>query len=1033
MSNVFKPNLRTKSLLLSLTLVMSIFLAPLAHAQEYKITGKVIDQNASTIPGATVQVKGKPGGAATDVNGSFTISASKGDMLIVTYIGFKPHEVAVTSGKPITITLTEDNAVIDEVVVVGYGTMKKSDLTGAVSSVKNEDLKKRATSSAAEAIQGRIAGINIQKAGGNAGADIRVKIRGVNTFGSNEPLYIIDGFPGSISSVNPNDIESMEVLKDGAASAIYGSIAANGVVIISTKKAKEGKIIVDFNSYVNITSIDNKLDLLDSEGYVNVLTAAYKNANRKLPAYLTKEILHNTDWQDAIFRGGFAQNYNINITGGQENLKFALSGNYNKEKGVVIGNEVNSKNVRMKVNFKKSIFDVDANINYNVSHDRQPQFSLKEAYMIAPLMPIYDEKEEYGFATTSTWGLPSNRNVMADHHNKNGYTNGQKFTGNISLSMNFTTWLQFKSSYSFKNNTFASFFHNPTYKPDKNINYSYNSDGRTLWQEQLWDNYFNLNKTIGKHNLNAMLGTSTTLTESSWNSINVEGQRMFYYIDDAGNIQSYKVAADLIDENYPTIDGFNGGIIGGSGSFYKYNRLSLFGRLNYSYDNKYLVQLTFRRDASSKFGKDNRWASFPSVALGWKISEESFFPKDTFFNNLKLRASYGRLGNENALGYYDFTPTLETGNYLWYGYLQDGNPWFGATNTKLQNDDLRWETTESFNVGFDFGLFSNKLTGTINYFDKTTKDLLVNRIYEVSSGYSNQMMNVGEIKNNGIEVELSYTSSVNKFNYTVGLNMSYLKNEVTKLYDDSQTLYGTGLKYGTEHFPTQTIVGHPVASYKLYKTDGIFQSKEEVLAHSKDGQLIQPNAQPGDIRFKDINNDGMITPDDQAFCGNGTPKVEANLSFNGSYANFDLSFLVGSGWGHKLYNANRYLYEGMNSGSNQLTSTLNAWTPDNTNTDTPRAVIGDPNGNTRESDRFLEKGDFIRLRQVQLGYSLPKILVSKAGITNLRVYVSGENLYTWTNYSGIDPEFSTSLLNTGVDRFIYPFTKSFVAGIQLTF
>lgn len=1035
MSNVFKPNLSFKSPLLRITMAILLLFAMPALAQEYKITGKVLDNTKQTIPGASVQVKGKSAGAATDLNGVFSIKVSKGDVLVVSYIGYKTKETLINSSAPVEIVLEEDNTRIDEVVVVGYGTMKKSDLTGAIASVKRDDLTKRATSSAAEAIQGRISGVNIQKSGGNAGASIQVKIRGVNTFGSNEPLYIIDGFPGSINSVNPSDIESMEVLKDGAASAIYGSIAANGVVLITTKKAKEGKIVVDFNSYLNFKSIDNKLELLDANGYVQVLTAAYKNANRNLPAYLKQEIKYNTDWQDAVFRSGFAQNYNLNVTGGQDNLKFALSSNYNTEKGVIIGNEVNSKNVRMKINFKKSIFEVDANVNYIANRDRQPQFSLKEVYMISPLMPIYDSNEQYGYALTLTRGLPSNRNVMADAHFKDAYTDGQKFTGNVSLAANFTSWLQLKTSYSYSNNNYQSFYHAPAYIADaKSPNtYPYNSDSRTYWQEQLWDNILSINKTIGSHSLNLMLGSSTTVTESNWNSINAEGSRMFYYIDKGGNIQSTKVSANVIDENFDTIDGFEGGIIGGGSSKSRYNRLSLFSRINYNYANRYLLQVTFRRDGSSKFGRDNRWASFPSVALGWKISEEEFFPRNSIVNALKLRTSYGKIGNEASLKNYEYIPTLSVGNNLWYGYLQDGNPWVGATNTTLINNKLRWETTESYNIGFDFGLFSNKLTGTINYFDKTTKNLLIPRIPETSSGYDSQITNVGEIKNNGIEAELNYSSSFRQFKYNVGFNISFLKNEVKKLYDVNQTLYGRGLKYGTEHFPTQTVAGHPVASYKLYQTDGIFQSMAEVNAYQKNGVLIQPNAKPGDIRFKDINGDGVITPEDQVFCGSGIPKVEANLSFNGSYSNFDISFLVGSGWGHKLYNANRYFYEGMSSGSNLLASTRNAWTPTNTNTSIPRPVFGDPNGNTRESDRFLESGDFVRLRQIQLGYNFSKTLLKKAGIDNLRIYASGENLYTWTKYSGTDPEFGNDILNTGVDTFIYPFTKSYVVGIQFTF
>lgn len=1033
MSNAFKPNLSFKSLLLKLTMAVIILFAGPALAQDLKITGKVLDEKGQTIPGASVIVKGKTTGAATDVNGAFSIKVAKGDVLVVSYIGYKSTEQKISSSSPIEFVLELDNTKIDEVVVVGYGTLKKSDLTGAVASIKKDDIAKRPTSSAAEAIQGRIAGVNIQKSGGNAGAGVSVNIRGVSTFGSSQPLYIIDGFQGSINSVSPNDIESIEVLKDGAASAIYGSIAANGVVLITTKKAKEGKITVDINSYLSMPRIANQLDLLDSKGYVSVLTSAYTNAGYNLASYLTKPIEYNTNWQDEVFRNGFNQNHNISITGGQENLKVALSTNYSKEKGIVIGNEVDSKNVRLKAEMKKSIFTMDANVNYIVGRDEQSQVRLKEVYMISPLMPVYNNKEQYGYALTKSYGLPSNRNVMADQHYKQAYTDSYRFTGNVSLGVDIMPGLQFKSGYSYKNNAYNTFNHNPTYKADKNTTWAANSDSRSIWMEQLWDNILTFNKKIDNHSLNLMVGTSTTLTESNENEINVSGQRMFYYIDAAGNIQSTLKPADLMDENFTTIHGYEGGILGGTSTYSKYNRLSVFGRINYNFANKYLLQATFRRDASSKFGKDNRWASFPSLALGWKISEEEFFPKNSIVNSLKLKASYGRLGNENALGYYDFTPTIRTSNNLWGGYLQDGNPWMGAICNTLQDDKLRWETTESYNGGFDFSMLNNKLSGTVNYFVKTTSDLLISRVYEVSSGYSNQTMNVGKIKNSGFEVELNYTNSVDKFNYNIGFNASYLKNEVVDLYDKNQVLYGSGLKFGTEHFPTQTVVGHPVASFKLYKTDGIFQNDQEVLAHSKNGNLIQPNAKPGDIRFKDLNGDGKIDPNDQAFCGNGTPKVVANLSFSGNYSYFDLSFLIGSGWGHKLYNANRYFYEGMNTASNMLSSTLNAWSPDNRNTSVPRAIIGDPNGNTRESDRFLEDGDFIRLRQIQVGYTLPKNTLNKIGFSKIRIYLSGDNIYTWTKYDGIDPEFSSSLLNTGVDTFIYPFTKSFTAGVQLSF
>jgi len=426
------------------------------------------------------------------------------------------------------------------------------------------------------------------------------------------------------------------------------------------------------------------------------------------------------------------------------------------------------------------------------------------------------------------------------------------------------------------------------------------------------------------------------------------------------------------------------------------------------------------------------------LALGWRISEEDFFPKDIFLTNLKLRASWGRLGNESALGYYDFQALISTYNTKYQGYVKGvgENPWPGSIARGLENRSLKWETTDSKNIGFDFSLFQNKLSGTLNYYNNETSDLLITKVLPPSAGLSNPILNVGKIRNNGIEIELNWGDVVNKdFDYSVGFNISSLKNRVLKLADENQVLYGEGLKYGSEHFPTQTRVGMPIGAFYLYRTDGLFQSEEEVKSHkNKDGDLLQPKARPGDIRFKDTNDDGVIDENDKEYCGSGIPKIEANLNFTTQYKGFDLFLLLSSAWGHKLYNGNKYFYEGMNSGSNFLKSTLKAWTPTNTSTKVPRAVYQDPNGNLRESDRFLEKGDFVRLRQLQIGYSIPQNIAEKMYLNRLRFYISGENLFTITSYEGVDPEFArSSVLNSGIDRHIYPFTRSYTFGLQLTF
>lgn len=493
----------------------------------------------------------------------------------------------------------------------------------------------------------------------------------------------------------------------------------------------------------------------------------------------------------------------------------------------------------------------------------------------------------------------------------------------------------------------------------------------------------------------------------------------------------------FLDPSFDTIDAGKGGTYTGEGTKYEYNRASFFGRINYNFDNRYLIQATMRYDGSSKFGKNNRWGCFPSIALGWRISEEKFFPKNTFINNLKFRVSWGRLGNENALGYYDFQALISSYNTYYGGYVQGSgsNPWAGAVAWNMERNDLKWETTDTKNIGFDYAMFNNRLTGSINYYINQTEDLLITKKLSPSAGYQNPILNVGKIRNRGFELELNWNDRIKDFEYGIGFNLSTTHNEVISLADKGQALYCTGLVYGTDYTPAYATEGKPISAFYLYRTDGIFQSDAEAAAYvNANGERLQPNAKAGDIRFKDINGDGVLDENDREYCGTGIPKVEANLNLTAGYKGFDLSLLFGSAWGHKLFNGNRYFYESMQTPGQMLTSVLDAWTPTNTDTDMPRAVLNDPNRNARESDRFLENGNFVRLRQAQLGYTLPTNILKKAYIEKLRFYISGENLFTITKYSGTDPEFSrSSPLDTGIDSYIFPFTRSFTVGAQLTF
>ena len=1038
-----------------------LFITPFSGlAQNIQLSGSVFDANKEPVIAASVIEKGTTNGVVTDFDGNFSLNVSPNATIVISYVGYITQEIALNGRKTLNITLVEDVEMLDELVVVGYGTLKKSDMTGAISSVNVEELSKRTTTNPAEALQGKIAGVNIMKSGGNAGSGVQVKIRGVKTFGDNQPLYIIDGFPGDIENINPQDIESMEVLKDGAAAAIYGSVAANGVIILTTKNGKKGETKVDFSTYISMVDISKQLELLNADEYKSKHKEMYENwnnhvANHKdiydpqdngawknrlvnLPDYVTKNTGVDTDWQDAVLRTGLSQNYMLSVRGGGEGTLYSLSYNRANDKGIFLGNNFRQDNARMKVQARKNIFDIDANLSFKFTDSKQPEYQIKEVYMISPLVPIYNENEKYGYGLTNFDGLPNNRNVMADQHYENS-TNKQYYTsGNVSVGMNFTKWLNFKTAFSYRGVNDRQTYHTPPYIADEKSkrDYTFYSETSAYWEETVWDNVLNFNKEFGAHGVNAMAGTSITARNYTWNTVAAEGKTTLYKVEN-GSLVVNEVPGGFLDPNFSTIGAGTGGTYSGDGSKWEYNRASFFGRLNYNYDNRYLLQATIRRDGSSKFGADSRWGYFPSVALGWRITEESFFPKNGIIDNLKLRASWGRLGNENALGYYDFQALISTYNTMYQGYVKGNgdNAWAGSIARGLENRSLKWETTDTKNVGLDYGLFNNRLSGSLNYYYNQTEDLLIIKALPPSAGLSDPILNVGKMRNTGVEFEANWRERKGEFNYSIGLNLATTNNKVISLADEGQVLYGEGLKYGTEHFPTQTRVGRPIGAFYLYKTDGLFQSDAEARSYvNADGKKYQPYADAGDIKFVDTNGDGEINDDDKVYCGSGIPTLEVNINLSLDYKGFDLSAVLGSAWGHKIYNGNKYFYEGMNSGSNFLASSLQSWTPGNTNTAVPRAIYNDPNGNLKESDRFLEKGDFIRLRQLQLGYSLPKNTVSNLYLSSLRFFVSGENLFTITGYKGIDPEFSrSSVLNAGIDKLIFPFTRQFSVGAQLSF
>jgi len=1005
-------------------------LSSVTYGQEKTVTGTVSDPSGTPLMGVSIIEKDTQNGTSTDFDGNFSISVSSEATLNFSYVGYLTKAVLVGGQSNMQITLDEDSESLDEVIVVGYGTQKKSDVTGAVGQVKSEDLTKVASVNATEALQGRVAGLTVTKSSGSPGSGVDIKIRGAGTYGNNQPLYIIDGVQASSYYIDPNNIASIEVLKDVSSAAIYGTRAANGVVIITTKKGKTGKPKVSFDSYVSFNTARETYELLDGPGYAKVHTQMYQNGGKPLLAYMTDTPDVSSNWMDAVFSDAIQTNHSVRVSGAGEFIDYSINASSAKEEGIILGSDFNKKTIGVNLGVTKGKFTMRNNLTYAETRRESYKFDLKEAYHISPLIPIYDEEREDGFGY-STPDLQDHTNPVAFDHFLEGHTKLKYIHAKTTLAYEIIEGLTASTNLAVSNTGNYSFsFNKPftvrrvKYDLDKYAQLGiYNSNFRRNTMEGI----LNYKKEFGKHSIDVLAGYSRISEKSDWTNANGEGYK---------TVDGEKVVADILDENFKTLDAFSDGTRTSSGSNYKYTLASQFGRINYSFADKYLVQASIRRDGSSKFGKNNRYGTFSSFALGWKITEEAFMQDQDFFDFLKLRASWGQAGNDSSLSNYYYNASISSGKNYWNGGYVFGDPQTsnqGSISKELQNDDLKWETNTSSNIGVDFAVANNKLKGSLNYYESMTSDLLFRKELAPSAGINTPTINVGEFKNTGIEFDVSYRNSVNEFNYNVGATFSTNKNEVTKLANNDQVIYGTGLKFGSDHFVNQTKVGHEAGAYFLVESDGIFQNQAEINAHSVDGNLIQPDAAPGDVRFKDQNGDGVIDTDDEIYAGTGMAKFEYSLNLSADYKNFDMTvFLQGVG-GNKIYDGNAYEMIGLDGNRNFSADALKAWSPENTDTDIPRAVFGDPNQNNRASTRFLHKGDYLRIKTIQLGYTLPETLLEKLQIDNLRLYVSGQNLFTITNYPGLDPEVAGSILTYGVDRVLYPKYKSFIMGVQLKF
>lgn len=990
------------------------------HAQQQAktVTGTVTDVSGEPIIGANIRIKGTTTGTITDIDGNFSIEAEPQSVIEVSYIGYLTQETVINNQKSIRFLLKEDTKTLDEVVVIGYGVQKKADLTGSVANINTEKLNTQSNANIGQALQGKIAGVDIVSQGGAPGSGTRIMVRGIGTLNNASPLYIVDGmYMNSIDHINPNDIASIDVLKDASSAAIYGSRAANGVIIVTTKEGSntEGKPIIDLSVNLGISTASKFLDMLDAKGWAEVTTIARQAIGK--PALDMATDLANkpdNDWQDIMFRPALMQNYNLSVKGGGKYSTYYTGLGYFNQDGIVKGTNYQRYNIQSKNDYKRGIFSAGTNLIISFSHDKPLHQELRGGMIgtilqSVPTLEKYDDTREGGYGGTygDVVNIPYplaiiDDNIM-DRYNENVkiFANlyaqielfkGLKYKLNLTPDFSFERYKNYLNKYDFGLATNSITQLTERQRRRRNI---------------LVENLLTFDRTFGEHKISALAGY--TYQDSRFRHIQAYGEGLPQGLEEID-------AATTNRSN--------------EGNSWRSVLTSILGRVFYSYQNKYLFTATIRRDGSSKFGKNNRYGYFPSFSLGWNVAEEKFMENVHWLDQLKLRGGYGVLGNQE-IDNYQYSSTITTGiNY------PDGNGGLlqGAFPKNFANPDIKWEETAMTNVGIDFMAFNNRLSLTADYYVKNTKDILLTVPIPISSGGANDpIRNAGKIRNNGFEFNLGWMDQPNPdISYGINLIGSFNKNKVIAMGSESGSIKGGSTNQNIT--TSETKAGYPIGGYWLISTAGYFNSQEEVNAYAKDGKKIQPVAEPGDIKFVDANNDGVINDDDRVFQGSPFPDFTFALNGNMRYKNFDLSIGLQGVLGNKIYNATRQTLEDVTKGSNFLASCLDYWTPENKNASHPRLTWDDPNRNTRaESDRYLENGSYLRLRSVQLGYTFPQTWF-KGAIQHARVYINAENLFTITSYSGYSPDVNADNANyRGFDNFIYPTNRTFMLGLNVTF
>lgn len=989
------------------------------------ITGVVTDA-IGPLPGASVVVKGTTNGTATDFDGNYIIDGvSSTDVLVISSVGYATQEISVAGQSTINVVMVEDLQALDEVVLVGYSTVKKSTLTGALSIVDVDDLNKARTSNVTQALQGQVAGVQIASSSGAPGGGIQVRIRGVGTIGNNNPLYIVDGVPSrDITFLNQGDIKTMSVLKDAAAASIYGSRASAGVVLITTKNGIKGKTKFTADYFYGVQMASNLPTMLNADQYINTTEKAWNNTYTGVNPYTTdrgRADFGDTNWLDELFEPGNSQNLQLSASGGSDNVQYLMSLGYYGENGIVVYDNDKFRRLNFRTNINADLSNrikVGANVQLSSStQDKVPSTGeslIRFALLRAPVIPLFkdvndptysksDPFTDMPFFTPTGYDQGLNRTMyeMVGNPIAQAYFSDDK-------TRIFKTFGNVYGQYSFLDNKELTFRSNVgvdlTFFHDKTFNENFGDDdgggsgidqglGRRNRPNNLserrsealaltFSNTLNYNKSFNeKHNLSAMIGTEyITQTESD-----LFGDRArFPYPIDEFRYLSYG-SKGLAENN--------------GGSSTESTLFSYFGSTTYSYDNKYMVTTNLRADASSRFTENNRWGYFPSLSAGWTITQEDFLSETDWLSNLKLRASWGQLGNQNI------------DNYTYAELIEETEEGI-VRRVRYGNSDLKWETTTQTNIGIDVGILNNKIAFTAEYFNKITTDILLPvGLPGFLGDLQPTIRNAGEVNNKGFEFSVNFRNSDKEFKYNINANISTVTNNVEKLHPNVPSIVNN---------ESRTVVGQPLDAYYGFRMEGIYQNQAEIDSHL----FSEGSAKPGDIKFKDINGDGKISPDfDREFIGSSIPDLTYGIFFNGEYKGFDMSMLIQGVEGIDRYNDGKKIVDFDTRPFNYTTAILGAWDGEGSTNSIPRVAFED-NGSSRVSSIFVEDASYLRLKNIEIGYTIPEI----QGLDSVRIYLSGKNLLTSTDYTGLDPEVSDL-----VDNGTYPSSTSFLFGINAKF